>query len=259
MDKAYIRMHRAIVNWPELGPRDSHCKLVTPWGATAARTFINEVTGWLLAKSAGLPLPPAAGFTYVPGNALLALYPDDAWDANTRYVAWCTATQPGKPLRGIMQRPVTATDARDLLQWDDFSRAAAFDGWVANVDRNAGNLLRNGPGDYTLIDHDCICTSDDWLPDLLLAGQDDAFRNLLLELATECLDTAPRHPTPFHSAMMGAANMQESVLQSAISQLLHLWPQLEHDEPVRDALRQFLTHRAQHATQHMQRTTGHLL
>lgn len=43
--------------------------------------------------------------------------------------------------------------APQLAAWKYLPDACAFDGWIANDDRNQGNLLTNGLGDFWLIDH----------------------------------------------------------------------------------------------------------
>ncbi|MEW6563296.1 MAG: HipA family kinase [Pseudomonadota bacterium] len=40
-----------------------------------------------------------------------------------------------------------------LLRWASIQECALFDEWVANIDRNQGNLLYDGVGDFMMIDH----------------------------------------------------------------------------------------------------------
>jgi hypothetical protein len=52
-------------------------------------------------------------------------------------------------------RARNASDCRlsALGNWKKLPRAAAFDEWIANPDRNVGNLLWDGVDDWVLIDH----------------------------------------------------------------------------------------------------------
>jgi len=43
--------------------------------------------------------------------------------------------------------------AKDLRRWDRYADTAIYDEWIANTDRNFGNILFDGV-DYWLIDHD---------------------------------------------------------------------------------------------------------
>ncbi|MDX8384164.1 MAG: HipA family kinase [Ghiorsea sp.] len=49
-----------------------------------------------------------------------------------------------------------------LLQWSGLDAAVIFDEWIANGDRNQGNFLYDGNGDFTLIDHGKAFGGDDW-------------------------------------------------------------------------------------------------
>lgn len=50
--------------------------------------------------------------------------------------------------------------ARQLSAWAHLADACAFDGWIANDDRNQGNLLTDGRGRFWLIDHERALAPD---------------------------------------------------------------------------------------------------
>ncbi|MCA9462479.1 MAG: hypothetical protein KC590_10140 [Nitrospira sp.] len=57
-----------------------------------------------------------------------------------------------------------------LLKWDGFKETAWFDEWIANDDRNVGNVLWDGKK-FWLIDHSHSLTGPDWVPNDLLNGK----------------------------------------------------------------------------------------
>jgi hypothetical protein len=49
-----------------------------------------------------------------------------------------------------------------LLTWSAYRETALFDEWIANTDRNIGNILFNGTDDFVLIDHGRALTGEHW-------------------------------------------------------------------------------------------------
>jgi len=52
--------------------------------------------------------------------------------------------------------------AKALLQWARLNECAIFDEWIGNGDRNQGNFLFDGAGDFTLIDHESAFGGNGW-------------------------------------------------------------------------------------------------
>ena len=71
---------------------------------------------------------------------------------------------------------------RDILEWGDLGHLYAFDSWMANIDRHAGNLLFGGKNEIWLIDHGYCFSGPTWQPgDLDPNGE---YRNRLSEWLT---------------------------------------------------------------------------
>jgi len=51
-----------------------------------------------------------------------------------------------------------------LLNWKQIHDAAVFDDWIANIDRNQGNLLVGGEDDFAIIDHGRALGAPDSVP-----------------------------------------------------------------------------------------------
>ena len=137
-----------------------------------AKPLFNEMAGYLLAASSGLPQATRAALIALPGSHLDSIHPGMGFAAEAHWLCWATtaiAASDGA------QRPSATTHfngqlsliAGDLKIWKGLPALLAFDEWVANVDRNTGNLLRLAAGEYAVIDHGAILTGPDWVSDLL--------------------------------------------------------------------------------------------
>ncbi len=111
---------------------------------------LNEIVGYLLAHHLNLPQPK---------GYLLLLSPDEqkskfniqGQPKNTRPV-WATESLDHKSAMYHFQRCSKAL-RDDLAKWFNLYGTVALDDWIANIDRNPGNLLRQSSGKYHLIDH----------------------------------------------------------------------------------------------------------
>lgn len=98
-----------------------------------------------------LGLPAAEPILVVVGNAVLS----------------GSVAVPGKVFRVDLQQDAAAALTR-LRAWPALLNACGFDDWVANPDRNMGNLLHDGTKAFWLIDHEFALQaglSDDTLTD----------------------------------------------------------------------------------------------
>lgn len=75
----------------------------------------------------------------------------------------------------------------EIAKWNDLGQLYAFDSWVANVDRNTGNLLFGGDNEYWLIDHGHCFTGPSWQPENL--DPDVEYLNKLSLWVTQFLTT----------------------------------------------------------------------
>ena len=103
--------------------------------------LVREVLCNLLAQAVGLP---------VPAPYVLDVRRSSWFTPNARHVFGTDYSPRLSLVRAARQAPATLDY---LLQWPSLLATIAFDEWIANSDRTAGNLLYIGPKDFQLIDH----------------------------------------------------------------------------------------------------------
>ena len=134
---------------------------------------LGEVIGYTLGSHAELPQPAMAALVAVPGVVLrqkaVGMHRADgtALEFDDQHICFATLEVVG--YEGGRVRSFAAVNgwsdsriARDELEcilfpwaekWPHFGRLAAFDAWVANVDRNLGNVLWISDKQFLVIDH----------------------------------------------------------------------------------------------------------
>ncbi|WP_146205847.1 HipA family kinase [Azospirillum sp. TSH58] len=124
------------------------------------KELANELFGAALATALGLPVPP-----YFIAAATSSVLPVRKGPSRGSYkFMFATERQGTPPLKRhwtgtrIPQRLIDA-----LARWPGNGTAFAFDTWVANVDRNLGNILFGGGTDIWLIDHGQCLTGPNWV------------------------------------------------------------------------------------------------
>jgi hypothetical protein len=130
-----------------------------------AKQLVNELVCSVLGRSIGLPIPD--GF-------LVAVLRDDYPDSPgmrsaglTDALGFGVVSLPHPDLRRRIKVQGVAVVDRLIKTWTGWRDAMAFDEWVANGDRNQGNLLVGAEGDVWLIDHSHAFTGPTWAaPDL---------------------------------------------------------------------------------------------
>ena len=162
------------------------------------RGLVNEVTGHLLAESLGMRVPRKVAILFVPKKDVLS--PPSWMKANTEdtYPAWCCEDMASPSIKffvGLGNAGSSTSDGyahirEELVKSKQTPAILAFDDWVANIDRNVGNILRLGMGDYALIDHGQISGGRHWsCPTLQDVNR--KFPNILKQLLNEKAETLP--------------------------------------------------------------------
>lgn len=168
-----LMTHVAEVVWPDGTQRESYVKF---YGENKKRALLNEAIGYLLISSLQLPQPELAGFLEFKISEELT---PEIWDSVSeldRYrgvtYAWvCTNTNginrrielenaPSKEVKEYL----TAHILSALKNWEHLPHLIMCDDWLANNDRNLGNLLELPNKTFTLIDHGGIFYGDNWSP-----------------------------------------------------------------------------------------------
>ncbi len=190
--------HLAFVKTDQ-GDRRAYVKAYLP---TAGMGLLNEIIGYTMAHHAGLAQPtgalinlstaylhqlfPAAVFA---GQQCPCFVSIDAEDTLRRRVG--TA----KALFGDNLRLLAAS----LQNWPAYALMVALDEWLANIDRNTGNLLMVGIDDYQVIDHGHLLTGPNWTAEDMNPEQWSA--NKMLDLVFD----APNLPLPMKNAILKSA------------------------------------------------------
>jgi hypothetical protein len=145
----------------------------------------NELVAHCLAREVGLPIPDGYLGLVRPGVLEVSKSPTTSNGSRLVFVS-VDVKVPNVTYRW---QGSDASGRRALLgqiiEWGDLGHLYAYDTWIANVDRHAGNLLFGGDSEFWLIDHGHCFTGPDWQ-----AGQlnpDNEYRNRLSEWLTGCL------------------------------------------------------------------------
>lgn len=233
-------IHIARVAFGDGVVRRSYVKLYPAHG----RGLVNEITGHLLAESLGLRVPDKVALIFVPTTAIQN---PPAWmevNAEESHPAWCSADMTAPAIKfffglGDANPPTAYAPIRAELEKSKQTPAiVAFDDWVANVDRNVGNLLRLDRGEYALIDHGQILGGHQWKRPVLTPPE-KRFPNLLRILLKERAETLPFQTQVVHSCQEHAP-----ALQRVWHEVENWWNDLElHDDDIQ-AARTFLHARA---------------
>ena len=218
------RTHLALINHNN-ATRRWYVKLVPRASATAAglpvRGLINEIVGYTLAHHAGLPQPQCA-LIRVPHTVLRAMHGNLGEDANPAAdnevcFASLEAHDPRHRNEGmakLLYRDFADIQSK-LLDWSDLPAVMAFDTWVANIDRNTGNLIQVGPGEFSVIDHGRILTGPHWEVNDLKSGDD--YANMLMDT----LFDSKKLPLPVKSRIVHSARRFLDVYRKAEAELIY--------------------------------------
>ena len=164
---------------------DGYAKPFTLGDHLDSTVMMNEVTGWLLARACGLPVPQKAFFIPL-ALAELPPYTGKARlphaDGNGHILSFVTEAVANTAVRAVYD---TELLVKEQSQWSQCDQTITFDEGVANADRHAFNLLRRASGDFVLIDHGFLLHQPNssypshWEAGFLDRHLDHSFSNLL--------------------------------------------------------------------------------
>lgn len=258
---------KASIEWDDGTIRKCYVKVYPEFDR--ARKLCNELTGFTLGKAIGL---------FQPDNAALMplskiFYPDfsDVIEDNNEIIwAWVT-TECGSSIKGIfhlnnieeliIQDP-TNTQTKLIQAFSlvcsqkNLPEIIAFDDFIANEDRNIGNVVMTGDGNMGIIDHGEVLGSIDWIQYLTNLDKTKNFNNKLLNIL-EMLPSLKEQTrfTTKHQAVE-ACNLHKDAFISVQEMLLTWWknlleistvPPSEHQKFI-DYLREFLHYRCHQPT-----------
>lgn len=145
----------------------------------------NELVAHCLAREVRLPIPDGYLGLVRPGVLSVSKAPNTADGSRLVFVSVdvkvpnVTYRWQGSDAAG--RQALLA----EITQWGDLGHLYAYDTWIANVDRHAGNLLFGGNREFWLIDHGHCFTGPEWKPEGL--DPDVEYLNKLGLWLTQCL------------------------------------------------------------------------
>jgi hypothetical protein len=126
------------------------------------KQLINELVSSVLGRTLGMPIPP--GFIvlvnredYPDSEFLTALGLEKALAFGVESVGY-------PDLKRRIKLEGDSVVEELFRTWTGWCDAMTFDEWIANRDRNQGNLLVGAPGEVWLIDHGQAFTGPNWAP-----------------------------------------------------------------------------------------------
>jgi len=140
------------------------------------RQLMNELVATTLGRALGLAIPEGylvrARPSDLPESAHLAAHSAEA-------MVFASGETSAPDLKRRMKAEGTAALAALFTAWHGWVPCMAFDEWLANGDRNPGNILFGGPGDIWLIDHSHCFTGPNWHASQLVPQ--GVWRNVIAE------------------------------------------------------------------------------
>lgn len=132
------------------------------------RQLFNEVFAFALAKHLGLPVAETMLCEVSPSVQKLATGAEYAsYPSGSRIALLSVDTLAVSLMPQVSDPELKDLDpglVNHLCNWSRLGELYAFDTWIANIDRNPGNILLDQKGDYHLIDHGSSFTGEKWKP-----------------------------------------------------------------------------------------------
>lgn len=187
----------ASIEWDDGSIRKCYVKVYP--SQDRIRKLCNELTGFTLAKALGILQPDSAAL--IPLSKLF--YKDflEVTDTNSDETIWAwVTTECGSSIKGIFH----LNNFEELFQTDpsgtfekliqayslvcnqkNLPNIIAFDDFIANDDRNIGNVVMLGDGNMGIIDHGEILGGVNWIENLIALDKTQTFSNKLLNILND--------------------------------------------------------------------------
>lgn len=218
-----------------------------------AKELANELLAASIAIAVGLPIPtPVLAFAPIDTGLGSACPLKDGSGG----LVFGSLDVGGTSVRQIYlaapHESTAALIAERLAGWDDAGRLYGFDSWIANIDRNAGNLQFGGAGGIWLIDHARGFTGSEWAANALDPSHE--YANRLSAWLTPSLTEEQRGEMA--KSVGDASDRIDPALLDSLAIASHLAVLLTVGD--RDAVVTFLTERMAHVPRLASRALGFL-
>ena len=218
-----------LVEWPDGVQRQCYVKIFSQ--AQGLGVF-NEILGYLLTKAEELPVAPKAGVLILPEE----LKKEIAFPAAP--IAFLTSKIHGNSpssFYNLGQALQFESLCKIIDGWEKLPQTIAFDEWVANQDRNLGNVIIDANLNVTLIDHSNMPIDLDWTIPMLDAEIEP--RNVLSDFFRSTANL------PQKMEIIRGASKQESSI-NLVRDEVRFWAERLLDNEQRENLMLFLERRA---------------
>lgn len=228
----------ASIEWDDGSIRKCYVKIYPSKDRT--RKLCNELTGFTLAKALGILQPNGAALM-----PLSKLFYDDfieVADKNSPETIWAwVTTECGNSVKGLFHldniEERLETDREEAIRkiiqaysvvcnQKNLPNIIAFDDFIANDDRNIGNVVMVGDGNMGIIDHGEILGSIDWMVHLDHLDKNQSFSNKLLNILNDLPTMKDQTKFTTKHLAVEAANKNKDAFISVQSILLTWWTNL---------------------------------
>jgi len=244
-DGAMAETFSCNINWGENLDSRSYVKCFSKKMVIAVS---NEITGYILAKEAGLSVPEKCALITLP-QEIKDEFKSRKGEECFEYgfaMMMADGSTPNHIIKiNSHDRDFANSIFMDALnKWPQTAKLIAFDEWVANEDRNLGNFIIAPNNNIVIIDHSNIPYTILW--DCNDLENEKAYTNLLVYIYELCKVNGHSYSIPNDAFINKEASNHASVLTSSIAELEAWWDYLlDHSRKAK--LKDFLSVRASKA------------
>ncbi|MHA8857197.1 HipA family kinase, partial [Klebsiella pneumoniae] len=184
-DGAMAETFSCNINWGENLDSRSYVKCFSDRKIMA---ISNEITGYILAKEAGLPVPEKCALIALP-QEIKDEFKSRSGEECFEYGFAMMMADGSTPNAIIKMHSPDGDFANSIFmdalnKWPQTARLIAFDEWVANEDRNLGNFIITPNNNIVVIDHSNLPCEMLWECDDLI--NEKAYTNKLVLIYELC-------------------------------------------------------------------------
>lgn len=230
-----------LVEWPDKIQRQCYVKI---FAESQGLGVFNEILGYLLTKAEELPVAPKAGILVLPEELKKGI------SIPVAPVAFLTSKVSGNSpssFYNLGQLLKFESLCKVIDGWEKLPQAIAFDEWVANQDRNLGNVIIDSNFAVTLIDHSNMPVDLIWSASML--DKEIEPRNVL----SDVFRNTPNLPQKME--IIRGANKQTTSLNLVRDEIM-FWAERLLNEEQRETLMIFLEHRAKFSNARLSKKYG---
>lgn len=213
------------------------------------KALCNEITGYMIAKNANLPVPEYAAYIDLKQDILNDVLNDivEHFDCDGFRYGFIMSVSPGKSCSQLFSSSCSVVSRIAIMKIvsenEHLPKIIAFDEWIANIDRNASNFLISDNNIY-IIDHSNALTSPHWSNECLEPKL--IYKNVIyneFEYMSGC--TSHSFELPRNDDIVESADYFSHLLHVQSESLKSIWRKLLTGAKSVDLVYSFLKYRAE--------------